>query len=290
MAKKEKKETRLLTTEYSLHEALAVLKSPLPNPKDGYNASAEGSESFTGTKDLDEANKLATFGSQDILQKIEASADKLSSHFERDAPSFRIVFSPVGSAFSCSRMIKDNPKCMKRRRRTIGASRVVEIMFNITAWCTIESDTMAKRGAAIFTVVRAMEKQGYSVGLTLVTANSRSNGNNTFVRVKEPSEFLDPAVAAYWIAHPSSLRRSFFRLYESLSPELREKYGYERGGGYGRCAEVSESEISKRSEALGAPVLYIPQTDGSHENKTEEQLLEGVLQIFENQGASILKA
>jgi len=107
---------------------------------------------------------------------------------------------------------------------------------NYTDSAYVSANTVLARGATVCAIIDILEMKGYSVELLLDEwisgyANGRSMVWGTQARAKGFEDQLDPSRLAFFLAHPSMLRRVQFAVQEHL-PDW-EPMGCYSGGGYG---------------------------------------------------------
>ena len=112
---------------------------------------------------------------------------------------------------------------------------VVKIVVNVSAGCGVSGEALYRRAAALGAVAMVLERTGRAVDITVCDAMTfhadRSKRGEARIHVKRSTEYVDPDLLAFAIAHPSVLRRVFFGIEECWPEDLRYAIGIP--GGYG---------------------------------------------------------
>lgn len=213
---------------HTLNEALNILNSDKLEdgaswPPDSYHTASWDNislDSFYGGVGWKGALERATKGDQVLLAQIDKMAEKIQSECFRPAdPVVEYNRGCAGDSIDMGLYMSGEPECMYEATCTIPDRPIVDIVVQVNALAGVRADTLARKGAGVFACIRALELQGYSVGITAVRCVRDGNAKHIHtVVLKQPEEYLDPAVAAFWLAHPSGFRRLFFRLAEYYKP------------------------------------------------------------------------
>lgn len=219
---------------YSLHEALNALRGEAPDGGAVASVYKEPSADWDMCAGYDGAVRMAVRGWADGLRGIDSLLVAGSPDAGRLA--FDVVHDVVGDTVDVGVFLEGEPECMSSYVPTV--KPVFELMLNVAASVGVSAETLQRRGAIVFGVCRSLELMGYSVGITANWSVERGDYYSEInVRVKEPSEYITPEVAAFWLTHPACLRRVFFRIGESLSYDHRRAGGFIKGSGYGQPTE-----------------------------------------------------
>lgn len=143
--------------------------------------------------------------------------------------------------------------------------RVVRVAFNLSTSCNLTTKAFHNRGAVVLAVTRKLIEAGYSVelvGFQFVQSSAKRQRKGIYLQqvvIKEAEDVIDEDAIAFWCCHPAALRRLGFSAKESMAEEVREYFGFVRGGGYGspRCAHTN----SKVLEALAADCIIDVKSD-----------------------------
>lgn len=190
-------------------------------------ASIDGTARFTGTEDFAEATGLLSLGWKDGADRVKSimvQAPAVAS----DRP--RKFYSVVGFAPCVGRCLIGHPKSMINKKRVRVPSRVVDIVYNCAADCSITTNQMETAAAKLFNVIAGLEHSGMQVNLW--TTNMITDGRDcctTFLKIKEAGQPFNLLKMVYPIVHPSFLRRHIFAVIERSNLNASGKWEY-----YGR--------------------------------------------------------
>lgn len=142
-----------------------------------------------------------------------------------------------------ARAASGSPKAMRRKKR-VYREKVVRIAVNLAASATVRASETMKRGAAILSLVHALEESGVRVELDVIAATEgeRSSKDSLVyrIRVKRAKDPLVLQELAFALAHPGMLRRITFELRERLPTPIANAFGVHASGegGYGTPAYI----------------------------------------------------
>jgi hypothetical protein len=145
---------------------------------------------------------------------------------------------------------------------TGGKSKIVRLIVPLSASCGVSAKALCNRGAAIASVIDALENGGHSVEVeTHSVHHDTHKGENqqTVIRhlVKEAGAALSLDRLAVSLAHPATFRRIHFAAIESIGDltdpvtvdELRRGYGNPRSDHRKDLNPVGSYELPKLSDA-----------------------------------------
>lgn len=180
---------------------------------------------FHGTPDWSTAVMLATRGwpeGRSMLRKVVAVMPKAAY---RD----RICQLDIAGAFpDAARASAGAPDCMMDNHPTdMKPTQSVRVIVSMATPWTTGLDEFVNRGAAILSAVEAAEAAGHRVEVVAEeTAISLGDGVSLSILLKAAGQPADRDSLAFFLIHPSSLRRIFFALLET-EPSLQHFYsGY----------------------------------------------------------------
>jgi hypothetical protein len=240
-----------------------------------FSSSQSGSNSFAKVS-YDDAVKLSLIGDQELLRSIETRARELSASGNGLSASNRLsrVYSDSDGDIDVSRHLSKSDTPFIAMKRQLRGKKLISLVINQTVQGGISHQALEKRGVAIYTAIRALELKGYSIEICLVCP---SPSTCVTVTVKQFGEYLDPAVACFWVSHPAAFRRCMFRLIEDFPIEILQS---KIGNGYGRCAD-------QHPDTLKDNQLYIPYFRPDEEHCSVEDHLKDIITIFKNKGIVI---
>jgi hypothetical protein len=220
-------------TEF-LHDAEHAEILPDWQQNDGHlPGSIHGDPEFTGTDCYDDALRLLKYGHPDGRSKMAESVEWAQAITrERPAPSWS--HSVSGAMPDVPVYLSGEPEhmLMSEGDEGQGVMPIVSVVVNVVAACSVNSDRIRRRGAALVALINSIETSGQRVELIAASrAGLRKERGKTasyLITVKEPNEALDLDRVAFTLAHPSMLRRILFRLEEITLPKREPSYGYPR--------------------------------------------------------------
>ncbi len=169
---------------------------------------------FHGTPDWSTAAKLAIRGwpeGRSMLRKAVAVMPKAA---HRD----RIIQWDIAGAFpDAARASAGAPDCMMDDHPTdMKPTRSVRVIVSMATPWTTDLDEFVNRGAAILSAVEAAEAAGHRVEVVAEeTATKLNDGVSLSILLKSAGQPADRDSLAFFLIHPSSLRRIFFALLET---------------------------------------------------------------------------
>jgi len=107
---------------------------------------------------------------------------------------------------------------------------IIELIINVAVSCTVEKSSIINYGGALVSVLDELENVGFSVSL-IVGSAVKTHTNRTIgltLDLKRPGEPLELDRLAFFLAHPSSLRRIMFAHWETITEynDLKSNYGW----------------------------------------------------------------
>lgn len=232
------------------------------------NASISGEYHFTGTYTLEEAVELAQWGWPEGVEKISAIAEgiEIDPELLKSALKQEIYFDVAGDEPDIDRYLQGIPDNMVSYP-TVQHShgKILDLVVNAGQHAHIDKQVIENRGAAILAAVEALRTSGYSIGVFVVEQCRASYAyENTAIRyevpILEPGQSVNIDTLAFSIMHPSFLRRLLFAANEAESTDMRKKFGFHSGGGYGVPLPTGNYEHTR-------PAYIIDKDEGLHHDK-----------------------
>lgn len=213
-----------------------------------------------------QAEHLLTHGWDTAAEKMSKKV-KVTSTTNAMVRTSRPQFGVVGSQASVPRYLQGIPTNMVSRNMTYSKQKVVTITKGISysGWWT--SQAILEESIKALQIIQSLESAGKRVRLNVMVASSNSRDTKHTickVCVKQPDERLNISKMSFALAHPSMLRRFFFRWMET-DPFVT----FDIGGSYG-----SPSRLSIRKTAMAENEYYIPEKIQDME-KVIEQIQNG---------------
>jgi len=217
-------------------------------PKPPTEASDKADEGFSLTKNRAAALKLAREGWTDGLKQIKQAL------LEIDAPP-QVLPEPwqdvSGEIFNLDAVLQGQPEdmiCYLPQEST--KPRVIRIAFDFGHSANVDTQDIIDRGAAIASAVNDIEAANIRVELVAYAVMAPGSGSSggrsstpktfTSITIKEPDAHLDMERLVFVCAHPSFLRRLYFRYCEGM-PDFWARCG----SGYGTPQTATEKDFEK---------------------------------------------
>ena len=265
---------------WTLAEALEQAKLVPEITGSSHNERHRPSHSWDWSTGFEGAMDLAVNGWSEKAQELDRLALEYTNELHVSRPSFEFRFDVVGEEVDLGKYSAGNPECMLDAFLTKQdqLSNAVEVKV-CTGMCSgVDAESFTRRGLFVFSVIRALELAGKSVGITTGSGTSnRGNHGEYWIRIKEPDQYINPGVLAFWLCHPAAHRRLMFRLKEHTSPTEVYAFSY-NGGTYGATAD-SHQKIDKET------IYYSSvHTQGFGKWDTPETMKEQIKQELVKQG------
>lgn len=193
-------------------------------------SSHSGTESFTGTRSLTDAVKLAVDGWHDVRPEVQKMFDSLESQLSLALDEqYAIRYDYSGDSVDMGRYVSGDPECMMDYVTEPQArmGRVVRIMVAGVASAYVTPEQIRARGVAVCALIDVLHKLG--VGIELWTEQCylrkeegyRNRKPSTkrysmLVKLHDSADMMDIDDIMYAIAHPSMLRRIGFAGVEQM--------------------------------------------------------------------------
>jgi hypothetical protein len=213
--------------------------------------SRTGDKSFTGTQSYEETMRLAELGWKKGRDKVRSglavAAKKITSS------AYQNLNLEMGGNYPCvPAFLAGSPEAMVDcGNQSISAKPILRIVVDCMAPFYVNQEHLFNHGIAALSAVAELEKQGYSVEVSVIGASRNYDGGRLvgFRAVfKKAGGRLDMDRAAFAMASPSVLRRLFFDIVEQHAD-------CESGmaGSYGTCRQAREYAADMYKSALILP-------------------------------------
>lgn len=153
----------------------------------------------------------------------------------REAERPELVHDLVGSCVDVGRYLAGEPDNMMAVRFNQVPTPVVKIGVDKAVSGGVSERRIQALGKNILVLIESLRMAGIPAEVWACEAVS-GRGNDVLdyrVKVQDPSRPIDVSRLAYWVAHPSALRRTLFCVAESEDSNIRDIFGIKRYGGYG---------------------------------------------------------
>lgn len=205
---------------------------------------------FTGSRSWEDAVSLAFGGWVDGARRINRRRAAISALTEGEGNT--VLYKRRGpGALSSTRYIQGHPRPYLCVEKTPAPKRAVRILVNVCQSGGVSPESIERRGAAVCSLVDALEANGRTVEVVTVAPHGYAT---YFCTVKRSGQRLNLPSLAFALAHPSMLRRIIFGAIEQSD----EKVWRLMAGTYGRVENV---EPEPGTIYLGSTILREFATD-----------------------------
>jgi len=186
-----------------------------------------GNHDFYGTPNRNVAFQLAKYGwaeGRKLLSKARAQMPKSSARVH-------IMEWDVGGDYPDPvRAAAGAPDCMVTKGNSVeNPNQVIRVVVSASTPCSTPPSEYINRGAAILSAIEAAELCGYPIQVEVEeTSYTLNQGFSCSIVLKEAGHPCDLDSLAFFLIHPSSLRRVFFALLETEKELINMHIGYGR--------------------------------------------------------------
>jgi len=172
----------------------------------------------------------------ETAQPITEAAIRLAER-EMTFPVFRSTFSKKGGGVSVGRYLAGRPDCMVKYEpvKIARTGKVVTLVVGMCYSGGFDVETVLRRGSAVVALATALQELQHQteiwIDCSAQGANDKSKSFTVRCLVKRADESIAPAQLAYWLAHPTVLRRICFGAEWHFPQKWILPLGI--GGGYG---------------------------------------------------------
>lgn len=207
---------------------------------------------FYGTENFDQAINMARYGWRDKMDKIRKLETEIPQIY-KTVPIPETRFAVVGNSVDVGRYLMGVPDCMRQTRRRISeytdiTHKYVKIVVNVAVSWTLGEEDIFNRGKNIASIINALESNNVHTKLILMHQSYKNETEEqkqskvqpvdaprytTFITLKDYRDNFYLEKLMFPLAHRSFLRRLVFAAQERESEDIRQKFGFYNGGGYG---------------------------------------------------------
>lgn len=240
----------------SINELVKYLKETPTNDlfKDRYALESKNTQSyaetFTGTKNLDEAFELLSEGWKVEAIKLNKMFQVTKKNMETER-QLKSVLDIVGFQPVVPLYLSGCPMNMVNRKPVNIKSKVITINYFKCISFKVDKDKQYQESMKCLQLIRAIEEKGYRTNLNMVI----SSGEVALkVKLKSANERLNISKLAFPMLHASMIRRIFLRFIE-VCPCYKNK---EITRGYGFVLKGSEIEKAlKETKTIGSKEVIL---------------------------------
>lgn len=215
-----------------------------------HDRSKESFDEWHGVKTYDEAMELMRNGYQPTVEAMRGvfKADRTGTgkrfSFQNEVQGF-IPVVPLA--------LKNVPNSMLNMRMRPIKAKVVDVYYDMTTSCGVESDDIIKAGQSLLGAIIELEKQGYRFNLYACQSYSdETSCDMLVVKVKDATQPIDLKRISFPLTHTAFFRVIGFDWY-SRFPGAKYRTGYGRGIAY----RLTEEQLRQTAEQLfGKTAVY----------------------------------
>lgn len=258
------------------------LSAPILNGRD--DASKTGSESFTGTASFEQADNLRRKGDKKSLAMLNEYKIKFDKYIQYNN-GYKIKqrndihgFVPI-----VPNAIIGLPLSMINQSREAKKVKGIDIFYNVSIRSATETKDIARKGAIMLSLIDALERKGFRVNLKVGSVSMKKNTvHGVVTTMKRYDEPLNIRKLAYYLVNPSCLRRTFFKLKETIS-ELTDvtNDGYGTNNKFGKQREKLKSIYGEQLRVVDSSIMQ--DTDIS-----DNELFEKMCNVLGVESATVL--
>ena len=175
-------------------------------------------EKWAKTGSYEEADNLLLYGCRELGEKIEAAgvsrtrAQLNSFQNKRKLTSCVVGFAPNVPAF-----LAGTPNSMINVKTIKVRQKVLSFMYNTSVSASVSAERIIKAAANVVSAIMIIEAGGVRVNVWAGEAFSENGAPDCLwlCKIKDAGQRMDTLKMSYPIAHPSMLRRQWFRLLET---------------------------------------------------------------------------
>lgn len=190
------------------------------------------------TKTYQEADDLLLYGDKNLQKKIEAAGVLTTRLKLKTMQPKRQIFSCVcGVAPNVPNAIAGIPTAMVNVREIRQKQKVINICYNCSCSGATSAESIIKTAAQFISACMLIEASGIRTNIYLSEISQKNKTTSAFlVRIKSAAQPFDVLKMCYPLAHPSMLRRHFFK-----AMEVTEGIPADFVGGYGWAVHEKDS-------------------------------------------------
>ena len=211
-----------------------------PNFKGCESSQSEEGENgtFYKTKNFEEANNLLLHGDKELAKEIEdAGVAKTRLKLKTQQTRRQLFSSVVGVAPNVPNALAGVPTSMISVKEIRCKTKVVNIFYNLSVSGGVSADEIIYKSSKFISACMLLEAQGIRLNIHVGDVANKNDAYTIFsTRIKSASQPFDVLKMAYPMAHPSMLRRHYFRATE-VTKGVNKSFVY----GYGRV--VSDTDL-----------------------------------------------
>lgn len=258
------------------------LNAPIIDGRD--NASVTENKRFTGTASFEQAENLRRKGDKKSLSMLNEYKIKFDKYIQYNN-GYKIKqrndihgFVPI-----VPNAIIGLPLSMINQAREPKKVKGIDIFYNVSIRCGTSTEDIARKGAIMLSLIDALERKGFRVNLKVGSVCMKGNTvHGVITTMKRYDEPLNIRKLAYYLVNPSCLRRTFFKLKETMS-ELTDV----TNDGYGTNNKFDKQR--KRLKAIyGEQLRIVDSQIIENTDISDNELFEKMCNVLGVESATVL--
>lgn len=253
-----------------------------PRKSDRASESEKDDYSFTKTRTYEESVNLFKYGDEDLYKRIKENKSKinieelLGNVIKRRSYQKNVY----GCVPNVPAYLMSNPINMLLREESKNSQKIVNIFLDVCCPWHVTADEIEAAGTRYLVIIDLLEKAGYRCNLYAGTSSEEDYSDEKHIlltRIKTDREPLNMKKMCFPIAHPSMLRRIYFR-WEEVNDCQREL----THDGYGSFMEARQTKEILEKELKNNFLVW------SYKEKSGRFDIKEVLDQLEQSGIKIL--
>lgn len=209
------------------------------------HSSVDGDKHWTKTESFEEAAQLLKNGwsvmASNLVQKLKVIESKTEPTMKPRNKLDIVGYQPVIPLY-----LQGVPNNMMNKKMVPVKQKVITLNKSIDYDNGVKANEIVEESIKAMQIIKKLEVQGYRCNLNIVLGSLESKkGFFIKIRIKSANEKLNVSKLAFPLAHPSMLRRLFFRFIE-VYPNITKDFVY----GYGKPASSYELRNIFKGEYL----------------------------------------
>ena len=224
------------------------------------------SESWTLTRNFDEAVEVATAGFVQAQHEAETLATEIASKVRKVMhEEMTLDYDMTGSVLDLDAYLTGEPNCIMQpvvhHQQTVAPT--CRVLVNSAFSGSTDPQFYIKQGAVVIALCDLLRQAGYATEVWACSTNQGTRDRKiTFAaRVKGFDDYGSVSSMLFGLAHPAFQRRIVFSCREHMNASLRSEFGV--GDSYGRSVEPEipgeefDITIGTGANLSSDPVAYI---------------------------------
>lgn len=257
---------------YSSPEALADHAKKTSKESCWASSPWTNSQSFTGTKDMTQACKMAADGWPEGAEIVARLRDKINAMhpFTRQLSRYGVA----GAYPNVPRYLAGNPAHMKQIANAASRRKpVITLLSDMSVNGGVDASAITNRAAVVAAIVDAVEAAGFACQL-LSFSSSAAGGVHQLcaISIKESHQPADAGRMAFGLGHASMFRRL------AWVPIVEDTFTHDLGSGLGCATALPTDKLAERN-------IYILESAARHESyfrNEERAATDGLNSLIEN--------